>query len=80
MPQVEIHVKGSIGPRMADWFQGMTIEPVSPGMSCLCCTAADNSAIYGILSTLSSLGLTLVSVSVTDCAGGRALWAKRDGI
>ncbi len=71
MPQVEIHVKGRIDPDMSDWFQGISIQPVSPNASCLCCEAIDNSAIYGILTTLNSLGLSLISVSVTDDGGVR---------
>jgi len=69
MPRIEIHVKGSVDPGVADWFQGMVVESTSPDESCLCCEVADNSAVYGILSTLSSLGLSLISVSVTGGDG-----------
>ncbi len=69
MPHVEIHIKGRIDPEMSDWFQGVSIQTITADESCLCCEAADNSAIYGILSTLGSLGLSLISVSVTDHAG-----------
>ncbi len=71
MPQIEIHIKGSIDPGLSDWFQGITVQPISPDESCLSCEAADNSAIFGFLSTLSSLGLTLISVSVSDNDGIR---------
>jgi hypothetical protein len=69
MPHIEIHIKGGIDPAMTDWFQGMSIQSISAEESCLCCDAADKSTIYGILSTLGTLGLSLISVSVTDHEG-----------
>ena len=69
MLQIEIHIRGSIGPEITDWFQGVSIHPISPDESCLCCEVDDNSAVYGLLSTLSSLGLTLISVFISDHDG-----------
>jgi hypothetical protein len=66
MLHIEIHVKGQPDPNLADWFQGMQVQPISPEEFCLTSLAEDNSAVYGIISSLSSLGLTLISVSVTD--------------
>jgi hypothetical protein len=66
---MEIHVKGKIDPEMTDWFQGISIQPISAEESCLCWQAADNSAIYGILSVLGSLGLSLISVTVIENDG-----------
>jgi hypothetical protein len=66
MPLIEIHVKGRIDPSLSDWFQGLTVHSVSSDELCLTSEAIDNSAIYGILSSLGSLGLTLISVSVSD--------------
>jgi hypothetical protein len=66
MPYIEIHVKNNIDPSWSDWLQGMVIQPVSPQESCLSSNVPDNSAIYGILSSLGSLGLTLISVVVTE--------------
>ena len=68
---IEIQTKGSIDPNFSDWFQGMSVQTISPGESRISCEAVDNSAIYGILSTLSSLGVALISVSVTDNDGIR---------
>jgi hypothetical protein len=73
MPYLEIHVKGKIDPHLSDWFQGMTIRPESENESCLCSEVADNSAIYGILSSLSTLGISLISVTVTDQDGQREI-------
>ncbi len=66
MPYIEIHVRGSLDASLSDWFQGISIQPISAQESCLCCADMDSAAIYGLLSTLSSLGLSLISVSVTD--------------
>lgn len=66
MPLIEIHIKGRIDTELSDWFQGAVIQSISPEESCLLYQAVDNSAIYGFLSTLGSLRLTLISVCVTD--------------
>lgn len=66
MPFIEIQFKGRIDPVFLDWFQGMTIKPISEEVSCLSSGVTDNSAIYGLISSLSSLGLTLISVSVRE--------------
>jgi hypothetical protein len=73
MPYLEIHVKGNLDPNLSDWFQGMKINPEGDGHSCLCSEVVDNSSIYGILSTLSTLGITLISVTVTDEEGKRGI-------
>jgi hypothetical protein len=73
MPYLEIHVKGKLDPNLSDWFQGMRILPEAEDQSCLCSEVADNSAIYGILSSLSTLGISLISVIVTDEEGRREI-------
>jgi hypothetical protein len=73
MPFIEIHFKGEIDSNWLDWFQGLTIQAISPSEVCLSSEVADNSAIYGILSTMSSLGITLISVSVIDKDESRAI-------
>lgn len=64
MPHIEIHFKGKLDSSWSDWFQGLTIQPVSAEETSLSGDVADNSAVYGILSTMSSLGLTLISCTV----------------
>ena len=66
MPFIEIHIKGSFAPDFSDWFEGMEVLGLSPDESSLSGEVADKSALYGILSTLSSLGLSLISVSVSE--------------
>ncbi|HEX7975921.1 MAG TPA: hypothetical protein VF498_16045 [Anaerolineales bacterium] len=71
MSIIEIHIKGNIDPNLSDWFQGMVVEAISLDESRISCEAADNSTIYGILSALNTLGLSLISVSVTGNDGVR---------
>jgi hypothetical protein len=78
MPHIEIHIKGSIDPGMSEWFQGVSIQSISTDESCLCCEAADKSTICGILSTLGSLGMSLISVSVTEQEGAHNLPTAQD--
>jgi hypothetical protein len=69
MPFIEIHCKGRINTNWSDWFQGMTVQSISPDEICLNSEVPDNAAIYGILSTMSTLGIMLISVAVTDHDG-----------
>jgi hypothetical protein len=73
MPFIEIHCKGVLDTNWSDWFQGITVQPISSDEICLNSEVSDNSAIYGILSTMSSLGIMLISVSVTDNDGSRCI-------
>jgi hypothetical protein len=66
MPHIEIHFKDSIDASWSDWFQGLQIQPVSADETCLSGEVVDNSAVYGVLSRMSSLGLTLISVNLID--------------
>jgi hypothetical protein len=64
MPYITIHCKGKLDASWSDWFQGLSIEPAGPDETILSGQVADNAAIYGILSALSSLCLTLISCNV----------------
>ncbi len=64
MPKIEIYCRGRLDARWSDWFQGLTIEPVAPDRTSLSGEVPDNAAVYGVLSTMSSLGLTLISCYV----------------
>jgi hypothetical protein len=69
MPRIEIHCKGRLDASWSDWFQGLAIERVAPDTTSLTGEVLDNAAIYGVLSTLSSLGLTLISCHVVHERG-----------
>lgn len=66
MPILKIRVKGKLDPSLADWFEGFKIESSAANESCLTGPVIDSSAIYGLFSTLSSLGISLVSAVVTE--------------
>jgi hypothetical protein len=68
MQFIEIHLKGVGDPCWADWFQDLEIQTLPNNETSIKGEIADNSAIYGILSSVSSLGLSLISITVSDRA------------
>lgn len=66
MFHTEILIKGKIGPNWTDWFEDMQILNYSPGETLLCGDLPDKSAVYGMISRMSSLGITLVSVTCEE--------------
>jgi hypothetical protein len=64
--QVEIRIKGQIDRKWSDWLGGVTVIPTTDGETLLTGQVNDQSALYGLLSSLSRLGLQLVSVSCTS--------------
>ena len=71
MPWIEIYCKERLDASWSDWFGGLTIERVAPDTTSLTGEVIDNAAVYGVLSTLSSLGLTLISCNVSPERGIR---------
>ena len=66
MQNIEIVVKGQLDSHWSDWLEGMTITYTTEQNTMLCGEVADQSALYGLLSRLRDLGLTLISVVSTD--------------
>ena len=64
----EIHIKGTLNPSWADWFEELQISVCENGRTILCGNLPDRSAVYGILSRLSNLGITLISVTCEEAA------------
>jgi predicted HTH transcriptional regulator len=64
MFHVEILIKGKMDPHWSDWFEEMQVLPNADGNTLLIGIVQDKSAVYGVLSRLSSLGFMLIS---TDC-------------
>jgi len=58
----QIKVKGNLDPQWSDWFDGFAIEPQPNDETSLTGLAADQAALHGILTTISNLGLPLLSV------------------
>jgi hypothetical protein len=59
----EIKVKGHFDSSWADWFDGLTIENQDDGVALITGSLPDQAALQGLLSRISSLGLTLISVN-----------------
>ncbi len=62
MIHTEITIKGRLNSVWSDWFEQMQIVPNDWGDTILTGDLPDKSAVYGVISRLSSLGVTLVSV------------------
>ena len=62
----EIRLAGRLDPRWSARFDGMTLTPLGGGVTLLAGRVADQSALHGVLRSLSDLGLPLLSVRRTD--------------
>lgn len=60
MIRTEIHIKGKLD---SSWFEEMQYQVNSSGDTILVGDLPDKSAVYGMLSRLSNLGITLISVT-----------------
>ncbi len=63
----EIRVKGQLNQVWASWFEGMTLADIEDEESGLVCTliagpVIDQPALYGLLTKIQDLNLTLISV------------------
>ena len=62
MPQVEIRVKGRIDEHWSDWFGGLTVAHTDQDETLLSGALPDQPAVYGVLTKLRDLGLSLLAV------------------
>jgi hypothetical protein len=62
----EIRVAEPIDDRWTGWFDGLAILPSENGETVLRGELADQPALHGILGTIHHLGLTLISVRLTE--------------
>ena len=58
----EIRVAGHLTDRWTGWFDGLTIRNDPKGDSILSGWLADQAALFGVLSKIQALNLTLISV------------------
>lgn len=58
----EIRIKGHLGDRWVDRFEGMTLTHESDGTTELRGPLADQAALHGLLNGIMDLGLALISV------------------
>ena len=59
----QIRIKGHLGPRWMDWFEGLTITLEEDGNTLLDGPVPDQSALHGILKKVRDLGMPLLSVN-----------------
>jgi hypothetical protein len=62
MQHIEIRVKGQITPQWSEWFDGLTISHPDPDETVLTGIIPDQAALYGIISRLRDLGLSMCSL------------------
>ena len=68
-PVYRIWVLGRLSQTGAAWFEGFTLtmdETTSPLQTCLQGPVVDQAALYGLLSRVRDLGLTLIAVQRVD--------------
>jgi hypothetical protein len=59
----ELRVKGHLGARWADWFDGLALTHEADGSTAIRGTVIDQAALHGLLQKLRDLGLPLISVT-----------------
>ena len=59
----EIRLKGHLGDRWADWFEGLTITREDNGDTLLTGPVVDQAALHGLLKKVRDLGMPLISVN-----------------
>ena len=64
----EIRLHGHLDGHWAEWFEGLTVAPALDGTTTLSGWVLDQAALHGLLRRVGDLGMTLISVNVTDGA------------
>ncbi len=62
----QFRLKGHLNPAWSDWFDGLKILNDQNGETLLWGLVKDQSALFGILTKIQNLGLTLLSVNACD--------------
>jgi hypothetical protein len=62
-PWYQIRVKGHLDPAWSAWFDGLTITHDADGATTLKGPVVDQAALYGLISRVRDLGLTLLAVN-----------------
>jgi hypothetical protein len=60
----EIRIKGHLGTRWTDWFEGLSITREANGETLLTGLVADQAALHGLLRKVRDLGVQLIAVNV----------------
>jgi hypothetical protein len=59
----QIRVRGSLDPHWSNWFGELAISQERDGSTLLVGVLADQAALYGVISRMRDLGLTLLAVA-----------------
>ena len=70
MLQVRIRVGEQVDESWADWFSGLTLSHTELGETVLAGLLADRAALYGVLTKVRDLGLSLNEVLVEEHGHG----------
>ena len=63
---VSIRIKGHLDPGWQEWLEGLQIVHEADGTSRLSGTLSDQSALYGVLTKIGRLNLTLLSLERSE--------------
>ena len=63
MSVYEIRVRGHLGGRWSEWFDGLEITNLENGEALLSGEIMDQAALHGVLARVRDLGLPLVAVN-----------------
>jgi hypothetical protein len=63
MQRIEIRVKEQMDERWVDWLEGLAIQHADSGETLLTGILADQAALFGLMTKLRNLGVTLLSVN-----------------
>ena len=78
MPQYDIRIRGIIGSRLEEWFDGMEIRGLAEGQTLISGYLEDQAALYGILNKIQNLGLILVEIKTISGENRTANLSERD--
>ena len=67
----EIRVKGHLGRRWSEWFDGLQITNLENGEALLSGEVMDQAELHGVLAKVRDLGLPLVAVTSLERAKER---------
>ncbi len=70
MLQVEIRLKGFLDKDWAEWLEGFTITHTHNNQTILNGAVQDQTSLYGLITRLRDLGVTLVAVHLVESANG----------
>jgi hypothetical protein len=63
MQQIEIRVREQLDEGWAEWLEGLNIQHTQTGETVLTGSIPDQAALFGLMTKLRNLGVTLISVN-----------------